>query len=175
MDLQTQPSNTHNKHTNNPKEGMYPGPNQSSVFWARVDIRDSGDCWLWKGSVFTKTGYGQCWYKGTNVGAHRRAFELFHNVELPGSVWVLHRCDNRLCCNPNHLFSGDAAANEADKIQKGRRPRVVGEQCHFHKLSRSEVGEIRKIGRSRTQADLAAFFGVHQSQISRILSGVIWS
>jgi hypothetical protein len=57
------------------------------------------------------------------------------NGPIPDGAWVLHRCDNPPCCNPAHLFLGDAAANVADMVAKGRhrprgrRPMRVGESA----------------------------------------------
>jgi hypothetical protein len=36
---------------------------------------------------------------------------------------VLHHCDNPPCVRPDHLFLGDAIANNADKVRKGRQSR----------------------------------------------------
>jgi hypothetical protein len=41
--------------------------------------------------------------------AHRFAY-FSATFTWPGDSWVLHRCDNPPCCNPAHLFLGDAAA-----------------------------------------------------------------
>ena len=84
----------------------------------RVD-RKTG-CWIWTGAK--NGGYGVLGRgkkKEGLVRAHRAAWELFRGP-IPTGCWVLHRCDVRACCNPDHLFLGDAEANSKDMAKKGR-------------------------------------------------------
>lgn len=97
-------------------------------FWAKAEKMASG-CWEWRASVFKQTGYGQFVVGvGKRETAHRMAWTLA-NGPIPEGQWVLHKCDNRLCCNPEHLFLGDAAANNRDMATKGRH---VGSRGHKH-------------------------------------------
>lgn len=79
-------------------------------------------CWLWGGSEGTQ-GYGQF---GVRVGgksmpklAHRVAWALYRGP-IPDGICVLHRCDVRLCVNPDHLFLGSVPDNQRDMARKGR-------------------------------------------------------
>jgi hypothetical protein len=75
---------------------------------------------------------------------------------IPDARHVLHRCDNRACVNPDHLFLGDNAANVADKMRKGRA---------FSKLT---IDDCRKIAADpRPQSVIAAEYGVVQQTICR--------
>jgi hypothetical protein len=83
-------------------------------FWEWVDIRGDDDCWEWKRSRFPD-GYGQV----NHTVAHRIAWEMT-NGPIPEGLWVLHKCDNPPCCNPNHLFLGTVKDNVHDAMRKGR-------------------------------------------------------
>jgi hypothetical protein len=91
-------------------------------FWANVS--KGPGCWEWTASCHS-TGYGQIGVGRKNRGAHQVAWELtFGPIEKDPtkfrSVCVLHRCDNRKCCNPNHLFLGTHTDNMRDMVAKGR-------------------------------------------------------
>ena len=82
---------------------------------ARVDR--NGDCWLWKGCQ-TK-GYGVVARSGRQTYAHRYAHEITHGP-IPKGSYVCHRCDQPLCCRPEHLFLGSQTDNMRDAAAKGR-------------------------------------------------------
>jgi hypothetical protein len=77
-------------------------------------------CWEWSGSKWF--GYGRI-NAGGKIGrpllSHRVAYEAFIGP-VPAGMCVLHRCDNRACCNPDHLFLGTIGDNNRDMFQKKR-------------------------------------------------------
>lgn len=87
-------------------------------FWAKVDQRGPDECWPWKLSC-DRYGYGAIRHAGKQTGAHRVAWEMA-NGRAPGGMCVCHRCDNRRCCNPAHLWLGTHRDNMIDCAAKGR-------------------------------------------------------
>jgi hypothetical protein len=90
----------------------------SERLWEKVAKGNSDDCWTWLGS-FDSRGYGQFWHDKTVRRAHRVAFEL-EKGEIPNGLCVLHKCDNPLCCNPEHMRLGSQRDNMQDRYDKGR-------------------------------------------------------
>lgn len=93
--------------------------NRDESFWSKVDQKGPMDCWPWLASC-NKDGYGQFWIGYTMVPAHRYAYVYKSEKKLDEKVMILHHCDNPACCNPNHLFEGNALDNARDRVSKGR-------------------------------------------------------
>ena len=117
-------------------------------------------------------GYGKLFINKKTVSAHRIAYQLAHGP-IPVGLWVLHRCDNPGCINPDHLFLGTAKDNSVDRNSKGRNAFQRGEQGPAAKLTEDKVRLIRYDIRS--QEAIASDYGVHQGTISRIKLGKSWS
>jgi hypothetical protein len=75
-------------------------------------------CWIWQGSK-SNSGYGQISYNGRTCSVHRTVYELLNEAIKEGNV-IIHSCDNRSCCNPEHLSQGTQKANMQDASSKGR-------------------------------------------------------
>lgn len=95
-------------------------PERQRRFWARVDKRGPDECWPWVGPT-DRVGYGAyCFISHEGpIPAHRIAYGLA-NGGIPDGLHVLHKCDNRPCCNPAHLYTGTHTDNMADMRMRGR-------------------------------------------------------
>jgi len=69
-----------------------------------------GDCLEWQGGK-TGRGYGTIWLDGIHEATHRLAWVLANGRPIPEGMYVLHSCDNKICCEPEHLRLGTQAEN----------------------------------------------------------------
>jgi len=132
------------------------------------------ECWEWTRSK-TK-GYGNLAIgNGKYMPAHVAAWERANNTKRPLGMVVRHTCDNRGCCNPEHLEIGTQHDNMQDKVKRGRQLR--GENVPTSKLTRSQVDEIRQRYNSGGvyQKQLADEYDTTQSNISFIVSKKTWA
>lgn len=113
-------------------------------------------------------GYGQFNIDNRARYSHRVAYELAYGD--PGKLFVLHKCDNRKCVNPEHLFLGTFNDNMADMVAKRRQ--AHGERNGHAKLTANQVREIRASGESRVV--LAKMHGISETIITQIRKGEIW-
>jgi len=125
-------------------------------FMDKVLVAESG-CWEWQ-STLHRDGYGKFWFVDRQIAAHRIAYELF--VGDTNNQWVLHKCDNRKCVNPAHLYLGDAKQNSKDRTER-KRYKVL--------LPFEKVQEIRQKYASGkySQQKIADEYQINQTQVSR--------
>jgi len=147
-------------------------------FWVRVDKHASNGCWEWTGAL-NNTGYGNVAWHGKRYTTHRVAAWLSGMVDSPSRpasakepTHVLHRCDNRKCCNPDHFFLGTFTDNMLDAYQKGRKVQPTGSDHINAKLTPEQIRIIRnRYADGAKQIPLAKEFGVSQRCVSLIVRG----
>ena len=135
----------------------------------RVYHCDTG-CHIWLGPSNYGYGVTRRIRKGKSISVHRIAWQEV-NGEIPTGYCVLHKCDNRLCVNPRHLFLGTKADNNRDRASKGRSCR--GEDTPSNKLKYDEVVEILASGMSSSK--LASMYSVSSHTIRDIKKKRKWA
>lgn len=144
-------------------------------FLDRAMPEPNSGCWIWMKATQRGGSYGVLRDRGGTCRAHRRAYEVANNCSVLSHVDVCHRCDNRLCVNPDHLFLGSRLENMRDCISKGRfkhLPVLAGDRSPHAKLSADDVRAIRSD--SRSSRALAVVYGVNRSTIGFIRAGHTW-
>lgn len=127
-------------------------------------------CWLWTGALNTQ-GYGMIGVGKKQPLAHRVSWQLFKG-QIPDRLCVLHRCDNPVCVNPEHLFLGTKKDNAVDMFVKGRAPDRRGSKHHNSKLTDADIVRIRTSKLSG--AEMARELGVRSATVSGIRLGKSW-
>ena len=144
-------------------------------FLSWVEKFDTG-CWLWKGYL-SKDGYGRFRFYGRNgkkVQAHRASW-ILNFGPIPEGMFVCHKCDNRKCVNPEHLFLGTPQDNMNDMVAKGRSGDTRGEKSGLTHLTDADVLSIRaRYPQGTKLIDLAREYGVAKSTVSYIVNGHTW-
>lgn len=136
-------------------------------FDSMVVVAPSG-CWEWSGSRFAN-GYGRFCRDGRTWTAHRYQWTRAHG-EPPAGLVICHRCDNRACVNPAHLFLGTPAEYLADMAAKGRS--LAGRRNPQVKLTEADVRAIRSS--DETRAALARRYGVSEALVYAVATGKAW-
>lgn len=128
-------------------------------------------CHVWNGGKVKGYGNVHRSRKHRHVYAHRLSWELNRGM-IPQGLCVLHKCDNRPCVNPDHLFLGTYRDNNYDARIKGRHSGPKGETHPYAKLSERDVIEIR--ASAERTVDLALKYGVVARTIWAIQSKRTW-
>lgn len=140
---------------------------------ARISKNDSTGCWEFTGCLDSK-GYGLLTINNISHKAHRISYQEFVG-EIPNCLFVLHKCDNRKCVNPEHLFVGTHIENMQDMVNKGRSQRRSGSKHHNAKLTESDIPEIRKrLANGDVPAKIAEKYSVHSTVITKINRKELW-
>ena len=149
-------------------------------FWKKVDKKGEFECWEWI-ACKDKNGYGLFGVDKKLYKSHRISW-ILENGEIPKddsfnkTLYVLHKCDNPGCVNPNHLFLGTNKDNMIDMVKKGRNYISSGEKNGMSKKIEQEVLEIRQkyLTGLYTQKELSEEYSISRAQIQRIVNNKQW-
>lgn len=125
-------------------------------------INKTDDCWIWTSA--TNGTYGIFWLNQKQILAHRLSYSIYNNVIIAPSQVIRHKCNNKLCINPNHLETGTLKDNSQDRWRDGTmNNKLTSEQVLLIRASKESI------------AELANFYQVNKSTISKIKSKKTWS
>tara|TARA_R110000868_G_scaffold90170_1_gene250595 strand:+ start:277 stop:816 length:540 start_codon:yes stop_codon:yes gene_type:complete len=151
--------------------GYTSGPNDLKMeerFWEKVQKSEHG-CWEWKSARGGPMQYGVMSFGGNARNAHRISW-MINKGPIPEGKFVLHKCDNPTCVNPDHLFLGGYLENNRDMTQKKRhgtqlftREQKTRIAAIYDKYNAKEKGGL-------TAQRIADFFGLKKSYIYQFTS-----
>ena len=140
-------------------------------FHASYEVNPTSGCWEWTGWIHPK-GYGILVIGGKSkkIRAHRFSWEL-HFGPIPEGLDALHKCDNRKCCSPEHLFLGDTADNMRDCVSKGRHNSQIGTNGRKITPPKAMMIRILYARGQHSMQKLANIYGVDLVTVSGIVNG----
>jgi len=155
--------------------------NRPEDIWKKINIKPTSviwylwnnECWKWTTKSINNKGYGMFSITKKMYLAHRIVYKLVFGA-IPDNLYILHHCDNPLCCNPSHLFPGTQKNNMEDMIVRGRQ--CCGEKISSSKLKEKDILEIRILYSTGDyyQRELGEIYGVGADEISRIVNNKMW-
>lgn len=144
------------------------------TIWLRIDRRGDEDCWEWIAGKDAQ-GYGVCKFMGRPVKAHRLVYSFYRGT-IPDGMVCCHKCDNRSCVNPNHIFLGTHEENMADRNKKGRQ--CKGSDTPFSKLTEEKVIKLRKRWKKGSHkhgaSQMARELGLDAQTVLKAVKGKNW-
>ena len=138
-------------------------------------------CLEWSG-YRQPNGYGQTSLDGRLMPAHRAMYQAHHGVNLSRDQDVCHACDNRACCNIDHLFVGSSTVNMRDARSKGRHVSIThpesfprGERSYRAKITEAQAIEIKRlISIGLSCGEIAKRFPISRDGVSKIKHNKSW-
>jgi hypothetical protein len=153
-------------------DGTSPGEAQK-YFWGVVLSHQSAECLFWPFGR-NENGYGMISHEGRNWIASRLACQLVNGQPPTPDHEAAHSCGKGHlgCVNPHHVDWKTHIENMADALVHGTMG--PGEKAPAAKLTDPQVREIIALKGQMLQREIAARFGIRQSQVSMIHRGKSW-
>lgn len=146
--------------------------NPEEIFFQNI-VKTADGCWEYQ-SV-DKNGYGRITIsKGKTIKAHRFSFEIHNNCTASGN-YICHKCDNKKCVNPEHLYAGTAKDNAKDREERSIINRKMGQTHYKTKFTNEDIKQIRAdLENGVMGKDLAKKYNVSKFCISAIKLRKTW-
>src|SRR5574343_1851164 len=106
-------------------------------FRNRVIATGDDECWPWNGAI--RNGYGCLKQHGKLLSAHVVAWVIANKRQIRDGMIICHTCDNRICCNPRHLYEGTFQQNAIDADDRRKTHAPHGNELPHCVLRESEV------------------------------------
>lgn len=135
-----------------------------------IPVNEHG-CKIWCMGI-NSSGYGNYSISDQTYSVHRLLFTTIHNRSYYGLV-VRHKCDNRACCNIEHLEIGTQSENIMDASKKNRL--LKGSQNNKSVFSEELVKEIRDQYPTKSTIELAKKYNTHPQTIRSLIIGRTWA
>ena len=136
-------------------------------FLSKVSIRKNEDCWPWTASTNGNRMYGKFKCCGKWLRSNRVAWIIANNKDIPEGLYILHKCDNPICCNPDHLYLGTPGDNNADRERRNRAPNSGRPK----KISNELIQKATELKNQKlSQGRIASILNLTQQQVSYLLN-----
>jgi len=132
-------------------------------------INKSG-CYICISHKVGASGYPYIYRDGITISAVKYLWERRYG-KVPHGLCLLHKCDNRLCINPDHIFLGTKTDNAKDRDLKLRH--CYGSRNSQAKLKEKDVLEIFHNELS-SYNEISSRFKISKGQIKRIKNKECW-
>jgi hypothetical protein len=137
------------------------------------------DCWNWNGYK-TESGYGVVSINAVPYRVHRLSYWIYReyaqgNLLVASDKYILHKCDNRCCINPSHLYLGTAQQNADDIKMRGRRHDTKGAKNGASILDVAAVKRIRLLhSGGMNQREIGRAMRLDYKHVNLIVNRKIW-
>lgn len=115
-------------------KNMAVGSDDVYTFMSKVKILDNG-CWTICG---IKNIYYAFRTKDSQYPSHRVSYYIF-NGNFDISLFVCHKCNNKYCCNPNHLYLATSKQNSIDARNQGLSSSITIEIANEIRVLAQEI------------------------------------
>jgi hypothetical protein len=134
----------------------------------RSKILENG-CWEWQLSKFN--GYGRTVINKKSWPAHAYSYSVFVG-DIPQNKQINHKCHNRSCVNPEHLYAGTQQENVRDMDAAGRRNQARGSRGGNSKITEDIAKKV--FNHDGIAIIIAEKYGISISLVYAIKKKQIW-